>query len=152
MKVESILKGKGRNVETVQPDASMVMVVHKLSTMGIGALVVSADGRRVDGIVNERDVVRGLNKHGAMLMGMQARDVMSRGTPLCSPDDTLRRVMEDMTRTRNRHVPVVDNGELCGLVSIGDVVKNLVEEVELEVGVLRDAYISGRRPTLDQRS
>ncbi len=146
MKVESILKGKGRNVETVQPGASMVMVVHKLATMGIGALVVSSDGRHVDGIVNERDVVRGLNRHGVMLMDMQAKDVMSKGMPLCSPDDTLRRVMEEMTRTRNRHVPVLEDGRLCGLISIGDVVKNLVEEVELEVGVLRDAYISGRRP------
>ena len=151
MRVESILKGKGRNVETVQPQAGMAMVVHKLTTMGIGALVVSGDGTSVDGIVNERDVVRGLNKHGAMLMEMQAKDVMSRGMPLCSPDDTLRRVMEEMTRTRNRHVPVVEDGKLCGLISIGDVVKNLVEEVELEVGVLRDAYISGRRPT-EQRS
>ena len=149
MKVESILKGKGRHVETIQPHAGMVMVVHKLATMGIGALVVSADGRRVDGIVNERDVVRGLNKHGALLLDMQAKDVMSKGMPLCSPDDTLRRVMEDMTRSRHRHVPVVDDGVLCGLVSIGDVVKNLVDEVELEVGVLRDAYISGRRPTPD---
>jgi CBS domain-containing protein len=152
MKVETILKDKGRNVETVQPEASMVMVVHKLSTMGIGALVVSSDGQRVDGIVNERDVVRGLNRHGVRLLDMQAKDVMSRGMPLCSPDDTLRRVMEDMTRTRNRHVPVVEDGRLCGLISIGDVVKNLVEEVELEVGVLRDAYISGRRPMTEQRS
>ncbi len=152
MKVESILKGKGRNVETVQPDTSMVMIVHKLTTMGIGALVVSLDGTRVDGIVNERDVVRGLNKHGTMLMELHAKDVMSKGTPVCSPDDTLRRVMEEMTRTRNRHLPVVEDGKLCGLISIGDVVKNLVEEVELEVGVLRDAYISGRRPTVEQRS
>ena len=152
MRVESILKGKGRNVETVQPQTGMAMVVHKLTTMGIGALVVSADGTSVDGIVNERDVVRGLNKHGAMLMEMQAKDVMSRGMPLCSPDDTLRRVMEEMTRTRNRHLPVVEDGRLCGLISIGDVVKNLVDEVELEVGVLRDAYISGRRPTTEQRS
>lgn len=60
--------------------------------------------------------------------------------------------MEEMTRTRNRHLPVVEDGKLCGLISIGDVVKNLVEEVQLEVGVLRDAYISGRRPTVEQRS
>jgi CBS domain-containing protein len=101
----------------------------------------------VDGIVNERDVVRGLNKHGARLLEMQASEVMSKGVPVCSPEDTLRRVMEEMTRTRNRHLPVVDEGRLCGLVSIGDVVKNLVEEVDLEVGVLRDAYIAGRRRT-----
>lgn len=145
MKVESILKGKGRSVETVRPDVSIVMALHKLITMGIGALVVSDDGTRVGGVLNERDIVRGLNKHGSRLMDMQVGDVMSKGVPVCSPDDSLKRVMEEMTRTRNRHVPVVDDGKLCGLVSIGDVVKNLVEEVELEVGVLRDAYIGGRR-------
>jgi CBS domain-containing protein len=127
------------------------VVLHKLTTMGIGALVVSADGRRVDGMVNERDIVRGLNKHGARLMDLRARDVMSEFVPVCSPHDTLRRVMEEMTRTRNRHLPVVDDGRLCGLISIGDVVKNLVEEAELEVGVLRDAYISGRRPAVGER-
>jgi CBS domain-containing protein len=147
MKVESILKGKGREVETVRPETGVVMVLHRLTTLRIGALVVSVDGSRVDGIVNERDVVRGLNKHGARLLEMQASEVMSKGVPVCSPEDTLRRVMEEMTRTRNRHLPVVDEGRLCGLVSIGDVVKNLVEEVDLEVGVLRDAYIAGRRPT-----
>jgi CBS domain-containing protein len=123
------------------------MVLHRLTTLRIGALVVSVDGSRVDGIVNERDVVRGLNKHGARFLEMQASEVMSKGVPVCSPEDTLRRVMEEMTRTRNRHLPVVDEGRLCGLVSIGDVVKNLVEEVDLEVGILRDAYIAGRRPT-----
>lgn len=147
MKVESILSGKGRTVETVTPGASIVMALHKLTTMGIGALVVSEDGTRVHGVLNERDIVRGLNKHGSRLMEMTVGEVMSKGVPVCAADDTLKRVMEEMTRTRNRHVPVVDNGRLCGLVSIGDVVKNLVEEVELEVGVLRDAYISGRRST-----
>lgn len=147
MKVDSILKGKGRDVETVQPATSVMMVLHKLTTLRIGALVVSVDDASVDGIVNERDIVRALNKHGARLLEMQVGDVMSKGVPVCSPEDTLRRVMEEMTRTRNRHLPVVDQGRLVGLISIGDVVKNLVEEVDLEVGVLRDAYIAGRRPT-----
>ncbi len=150
MKVETILTSKGRNVETVQPETSVVMVLHKLVSKGIGAVVVSVDGIRVDGIVNERDIVRGLNKHEARLMDMQAGDIMSKGVPVCSSGDTLRRVMEEMTRSRHRHLPVVDEGRLCGVISIGDVVKNLVEEVELEVGVLRDAYISGRRPTTEQ--
>lgn len=78
-------EGQGPQRETVQPDTSMVMVVHKLTTMGIGALVVSLHGTRVDGIVNERDIVRGLNKHGTMLLEMHAKDVMSKGTPVARP-------------------------------------------------------------------
>ena len=140
MKVEGILKAKGRSVETARPETPMIVVVHKLTSMGIGALVVSADGARVEGVVSERDVVTGLNRHGAALLEMRAGDVMSRGVPVCSPDDSIKHVMAEMTRTRHRHVPVVDNGRLCGLVSIGDVVKNRLEELELETNVLRDAY------------
>ena len=140
MKVEGILKAKGRNVETAKPDTPMIVVIHKLSTMGIGALVVSPDGARVDGVVSERDVVAGLNRHGAALLEMRAGDVMSRGAPVCSPDDSIKHVMGEMTRSRHRHVPVVENGRLCGIVSIGDVVKNRLEELELETNVLRDVY------------
>ncbi len=149
MKVDTVLRGKGRNVETIRSDASILMALHKLSSLGIGALVVSDDGERVDGIVGERDIVRGLNKHGSMLMEMSVGDVMSKVFPVCSPDDTLRHVMEQMTRTRNRHIPVVDGGKLRGLVSIGDVVKHLVDEVELESRVLRD-YVGGRLSSQSQ--
>jgi CBS domain-containing protein len=145
MKVEVILKAKGRGVETTAPDADLRLVVHKLSSLGIGALVVSADGRTVDGTISERDVVRGLNKHGGSVLALRARDVMSRNPPTCSPNDVLQHVMAQMTRTRHRHVPVVDeNGELCGIVSIGDVVKHRLDEMELETNVLRDAYIARR--------
>lgn len=143
MKVDIVLKAKGRTVETIRSDQSIVMALHKLSTLGIGALIVSDDEQRVDGMLGERDVVRGLNKHGARLMDLAVSDVMSRSFPVCSVDDTLKHVMEQMTRTRNRHVPVVEDGQLRGLVSIGDVVKHLVDEVELESRVLRD-YVGGR--------
>ncbi|MGH8887970.1 MAG: CBS domain-containing protein [Egibacteraceae bacterium] len=144
MKVEVILKAKGHAVETTGPEATVGMAVRRFTTMGIGALVVSADGHRVDGVISERDVVRGLNKHGAALLGMRVADVMSQSVPVCSPDDSIKQVMAQMTRTRNRHLPVVDGGTLCGLVSIGDVVKHRLEEMELETNVLRDHYIARR--------
>lgn len=150
MKVDIVLKAKGPTVETIRSDQSIVMALHKLSALGIGALVVSEDGKRLDGLIGERDVVRALNKHGARLMDLTVGDVMSKSFPVCSTGDTLKHVMEQMTRTRNRHVPVVEDGSLCGLVSIGDVVKHLVEEVELESKVMRD-YVGGRLSRAEDR-
>jgi CBS domain-containing protein len=146
VKVDTVLKTKGRRVETIRPDQSVVMALHALLSLGIGALVVSDDGRQVDGLIGERDILRGLRKHGPLLTDLPVHAVMHKGGPVCSPDDTLKHVMELMTRTRNRHLPVVENGELRGLVSIGDVVKHLVDEVELESKVLRD-YVGGRLST-----
>lgn len=140
MNVESILKIKGREVETVRPDTSVVVALHKLTTGGIGALVVSRDGQRIEGMVSERDVVRGLNRHGARLMDMTVGDVMSRQGPVCAPEDSLQSVMAEMTRSRNRHLPVISGGRLAGIVSIGDVVKHRLADMELETNVLRDSY------------
>ncbi len=144
MKVDGILRNKGRQVETVRPDAKMLMALHKMRMHNVGALVVSRDGIRVEGVLSERDVVRGLARHGADLLDMSVVAVMSRGVPVCSPEDSLTSVMAQMTRTRNRHVPVVDNGRLCGIVSVGDAVKHRLEEMELETNVLRDAYLTRR--------
>lgn len=140
MKVQSILKIKGWNVETVRPDTSAVVVIHKLTTLGIGAVVVSGDGERVDGMVSERDIVHGLNKHGARLLDLTVSDVMSRNVPVCAPEDSLQSVMAEMTRSRNRHLPVTTDGRLVGLVSIGDVVKHRLDDMQLETNVLRDSY------------
>jgi CBS domain-containing protein len=144
MKVEDILKAKGRAVQTTWPDATVSTAIRRLMTMGIGALVVSREGERVDGVISERDIVRGLNKHGAKLLDMRVGDVMSQQVPICSSHDSIKHVMEQMTRTRHRHLPVVDDGKLCGLVSIGDVVKHRLEEMELETNVLREHYIARR--------
>ena len=144
MKVDGILKAKGREVETVPPDATVPLVLHKLATLGIGALVVSGDGQEVLGTVSERDIVRGLNRHGQRVLELRVADVMSRGGPVSTPDQSLHALMADMTRSRHRHVPVADGGRLCGIVSIGDVVKHRLEEMELEVNVLRDRYIASR--------
>ncbi len=145
MRVETILKAKGQAVETAAPDADVRLVVHRLSGLGIGALVVSPDGREVRGTISERDIVQGLNKHDARVLDLAASDVMSRNVPTCSTSDLLQHVMAVMTRTRHRHLPVLDeNGDLCGIVSIGDVVKHRLDEMELETNVMRDAYIARR--------
>lgn len=142
MKVEDILRAKGKEVETIRPDAKVLMAVHRMRMQNVGALVVSRDNK-VEGVLSERDVVRGLTRHGADLLEMSVVAVMSRPVPMCSPGDSLVMVMAQMTRTRNRHVPVVDGrGVLCGIVSVGDVVKHRLEEMELETNVLRDAYLS----------
>ena len=141
MKVQDILATKGSVVETIRPDAKVLIAVHRMRMQNVGALVVSRDGERVDGVLSERDVVRGLTNHGADLLEMSVVAVMSRA-PTCSPADSLRTVMAQMTRTRNRHVPVVDGGRICGIVSVGDVVKHRLEEMELETSVLRDAYLT----------
>ena len=142
MKVEDILRRKGAVVETIRPDAKIVMAVHRMRMQNVGALVVSRDGVRVEGVLFERDIVRGLARHGADLLDMSVVAVMSRNVPVCSPQDSLTSVMREMTRSRNRHMPVVDDGRLCGIVSVGDAVKHRLEEMELETNVLRDAYLS----------
>ena len=144
MKVEDILRKKGSVVETIRPDAKVLVAVHRMRMQNVGALVVSRDGERVDGVLSERDIVRGLTNHGAVLVEMSVVAVMSRSVPTCTPGDSLTSVMSQMTRTRNRHVPVVEEGRLCGIVSVGDVVKHRLEEMELETSVLRDAYLTRR--------
>jgi CBS domain-containing protein len=105
---------------------------------------VSTDGRRVEGIISEREIVRGLARYGARLLDMPVKRLMSEHVPVCSPQDTVQQLTRQMTLTRHRHVPVVEDGRLRGLVSIGDVVKNRLEELEQEVVVLREAYIVRR--------
>ena len=108
MKVQDVLTAKGQMVETIRPDAKVLIAVHRMRMQNVGALVVSRDGERVEGVLSERDVVRGLTRHGADLLDMSVVAVMSRTVPVCSPGDSLVTVMDQMTRTRNRHVPVVD--------------------------------------------
>lgn len=141
MTVAAILKSKGDRVATTRPDATIETVVHRLKLEGIGALVVSEDGRRVAGIISERDIVRGMAEHGETLFAMKASELMTTGVATCEPDTTVNQVMARMTRQRIRHVPVVVDGRLAGIISIGDVVKHRLDEMETEVRVLRD-YIT----------
>jgi CBS domain-containing protein len=142
MKVETILAGKGSAVETIAPDATVERAAQHLRVSHIGALVVSTDGKHLHGLISERDIVYGLARHGRALFEMHVRDVMRQGTPTCSPADDVRRVMLEMTRSRVRHLPVIEAGELRGMISIGDVVKNRLDETEREVTLLRDAYLA----------
>jgi CBS domain-containing protein len=142
MKVADVLKGKGADVVTVPPDTGIDRAVRKLKEQHIGALVVSDDGERVRGILSERDIVRGLTEHGPQLLQMKVRDVMSPSVVTCAPDESVKSVMTQMTNHRSRHIPVVADGRLCGIISIGDVVKNRLDELEMETNVLRDAYIA----------
>jgi CBS domain-containing protein len=142
MRVSDILASKGHAVETTPPDASVARAAQRLRSAHIGALVVSADGACVDGLIAERDIVDGLARHGAAVLDMRVRELMHRAPPTCGVDDSIHRVMADMTRARVRHLPVLESGKLCGIVSIGDVVKNRLEEAEREVVYLRDAYLA----------
>jgi CBS domain-containing protein len=142
MNVETILRGKGRNVATIRPDETVGAVVDMLISRNIGALVVSADGTGVDGIISERDIVHGLVDRGAGLLSLKVADVMTRNVITSELADTVDQLMAEMTNRRIRHFPVVEDGRLCGLVSIGDVVKHKLDEVEYEARSLR-SFIAG---------
>ena len=144
MSVREILKAKGAGVETIEGNATVLDAVERLRDETIGALVVSPDGKTVDGVFSERDVVKGLADHRESLLSMKVRDLMTTSVRTCSPDDGVEKVMLEMTELRARHFPVLDGERLVGIVSIGDVVKNRLDEVELEKNVLRDSYIAGR--------
>lgn len=144
MKVRGILDAKGRDVVTIRPDATVATAVHRLALERVGALVVSEDGVRIAGILSERDIVGALAGEGADLLstGRRVADLMTRHVVTCGPDDTVKQLMAEMTRRRIRHLPVVEGGRIAGIVSIGDVVKSRLGEVEMEATVLRDAYIA----------
>ncbi|MBX6368862.1 MAG: CBS domain-containing protein [Rhodospirillales bacterium] len=137
MNVETILRTKGRDVATIGPDATIAEAVRRLGERDVGALVVSEDGLKVDGIISERDIVRGLADHGAALLSTRVGDLMTRRVHACSPEDAIEDLMGMMTQKRIRHLPVIRDGVLCGIVSIGDVVKNRLDEIEFEASNLR---------------
>jgi CBS domain-containing protein len=144
MKVRDILAAKGRRTVTIRPDATIATAVHRLALERIGALVVSEDGDGIAGILSERDIVRALAQEGGAIMGIDRRvsEIMTVGVSTCRPEDNVKTIMAEMTRRRFRHLPVLEDGRLAGIVSIGDVVKSRLEEMELETVVLREAYIA----------
>jgi CBS domain-containing protein len=143
MKISALLAAKGASVITIRPDASIAEAVGALRMHNVGALVVSTDGQSVEGIMSERDVVRALDRLGAGILEPQVATIMSRDVHTCSPDDTVESLMAAMTEHRVRHLPVVEAGVLAGMVSIGDVVKNRMEELEQDRDALVD-YINAR--------
>lgn len=144
MNVQAILSRKGTAVATIRPDATLDQATASLRDHGVGALVVSKNGRTIDGIVSERDVVRALAAHGAGTLGRDVASAMSVNVVVCQPDDTLDQLMAMMTDRRIRHLPVLDTmGQLAGIISIGDVVKARVGQLQLENDQLAD-YIGTR--------
>ena len=142
MDVETILRGKGRTVATIRPDDTIGAAVEALVSGNIGALVASEDGETVDGIISERDIVHALARHGDALLTLSVAEVMTRSVVTCDPTESVGELMAEMTNRRIRHLPVVRDGRLCGIVSIGDVVKNRLDEIEFEARSLR-SFIAG---------
>ena len=152
MKIETLLQRKGRAVVTAKPDATVGEVVELLRQHHIGCVVISTDGKHIDGLVAVRDIAYAMAERASRIrtaMGADILDapisrIMTHEVHTCSPQDTLRRVMMEMTLRHILHVPVVENGELCGIVSNDDVVKYAVEEIDLEKAVLRDSVLTLR--------
>ena len=142
MKVAEILKSKGTKVVTMRPGSTIDTVVHRMRLERIGAVIISPDGKSILGVLSERDILHALAEHGADLLRVKAEDLMTHEVVTCSREDALQSVMVKMTQRRIRHLPVVEQGQLVGIVSIGDAVKGRLEEVELEASVLRDSYLA----------
>jgi CBS domain-containing protein len=143
MSIESILKQKGTDVTTIDPETSIKRAADRLRVKNIGALVVTS-GTAVLGLISEREIVRAFSQYGETAASMPVKEIMRHGVITVSPDDSVNRVMRLMTHHRVRHMPVLHNGKLAGIISIGDVVKHRLEDLELETNVLRDVYIAAR--------
>jgi CBS domain-containing protein len=140
MTVAAILNQKGRDVVTADRTASLADIVAVLAEKRIGAVLV-AEGEAIRGIISERDIVRALAKHGPEGLAKRAEECMTTRVVTCAPEDTINDLMQKMTSGRFRHVPVVEHGKLAGIVSIGDVVKERIQEVEREADQIRE-YIA----------
>lgn len=143
MNVMTILKNKGSEVFTKGPDATLNEITHMLNRHKIGSIVIVEEDGTVCGIVSERDIIAAIARKGGQVLGEPVRECMTRDVFTCSRDDTLEQLMAEMTTHRFRHLPVVENGKLMGLVSIGDVVKQRISEAEMEAAALRDYIATG---------
>jgi len=144
MKVMQILREKGTTVYTISPRAEVRTAIDWLNTHRIGALVVLSDSGDLIGIVSERDIVEALARTDSRVLSQPVVNVMTRDVITCAPEDRANDLMAVMTRRRVRHLVVVDGGRLAGIISIGDLVKARLMELELESSVLRDAYLRVR--------
>jgi CBS domain-containing protein len=138
MTVKSILSRKGHDVLTIEPTAALSAATKLLAERRIGALVVTGADHRIVGIISERDIVRALGARGARVLDAPVAEVMTRKVVTCDRNETIGEIMERVTSGRFRHVPVIEHGRLVGLVSIGDVVKARLSELEHEQNALRE--------------
>ena len=143
MPVESILRKKGTDVATITADASVKRAADWLRAKNIGALVVTR-GNAILGLVSEREIVHAISRHGESATSMPVSEIMRHGVITIAPAETVAHAMNLMTMHRARHMPVVRDGKLAGIISIGDVVKHRLDDLEAETHVLRDAHIAGR--------
>jgi CBS domain-containing protein len=141
MSIDSILKRKGTDVATIDPEASIKRAADWLRLKNIGALVVTS-GNAVIGLVSEREIVHAFSQYGETVASMPVKAIMRHSMITVSSDESVSRVMNLMTQHRVRHMPVLRDGKLAGIISIGDVVRHRLEDLELETNVLRDAYIA----------
>ena len=138
MTVKAILAVKGSGVVTIEPTVNVGAAARLLAERRIGALVVTGPDRRVVGIISERDIVRAFAERGQAVNDAPLTEVMTRKVITCAPSDTISALMERMTTGKFRHLPVIEQGRLAGLISIGDVVKRRLHEMESEQAALRD--------------
>jgi len=143
MNIQSILDRKGGGVITISPNGSLRHAAEQMLENGIAALVVTS-GDMIAGIMSEREIVKAIARHGEAALALPVMETLAPGIFRIAPRDSLKHAMNLMTRHRVRHLPVVDDGQLVGIVSIGDIVKRRVEDLEMESNVLRDVYIAAR--------
>jgi CBS domain-containing protein len=144
MRITDVLRVKGTRVVTVTPETTVRQLLAVLAEHRIGAVIVSHDGTSLDGIASERDIVRAFAKRGAAVMSEPVTAIYTAEVHTVTPDTQIEDVMRMMTERRVRHAPVVQDGSLRGIVSIGDVVKNRIDELETERAALTDYITSAR--------
>ena len=142
MTVSIILASKGREVVTIAPSASLASAVGLLVEKRIGAVLILGADRRVVGILSERDIVRALAERGAGALEEPVSQAMTRKVSTCNENETVSNIMERMTEGRSRHVPVVDQGQLVGIISIGDVVKHRLQVIERDSAAMHDYILT----------
>lgn len=138
MRVSEILNKKGGEVFTLRPEIRVGFALGLFMERKVGSFPICDRNGKILGLLTERDVLHGMAERGPAVLELKVEDLMSRNVHTCTPDDDLKRVMGLMTHHHVRHVPVVVEGQLGGIISIGDIIKNRLEEAELEVNVLRD--------------
>lgn len=143
MNVAAILKAKGSDVFTTTPDTTLMEVVRLLRERRIGGVIVTDSKGGIAGIISERDIVRMLAENGPVILNMPVSQGMTKKVICCRRADTVDHVMAEMTAGRFRHLPVIEDGQLAGLISIGDVVKFKIAEAEMEAAAMRDYIATG---------
>jgi len=144
MQISTILQAKGTLVVSISGELSILDATRELTRYGIGAIVVSDAPDSLDGILSERDIARAIAAHGAAALELRVADVMTTEVTTCTPGDTTDELAEVMTARRIRHLPVMDEGRVIGVVSIGDIVKHRLDELQVETRTLHEYLYSGR--------